>query len=257
MNISLQTFNIVLYSMTGLAVVVFIALYFVHAGYGMFFNKKWGVSLSNRLAWMLMEAPVFITMCILWMLSPRKGELTPFVFFLLFQTHYLQRSFIFPWLIKGNSRMPLLIICMGIVFNMANAFMQGQWLFYLAPDGMYTPEWLTGPRFIIGLVLFLTGFATNIQSDYIIRHLRKDGDTNHYLPQKGLFRYVTSAKYFGEIIEWLGFAVLTWSMSGFVFFLWTFANLVPRAHTIYSRYQNEFSLQMAAEPRKRIFPFIY
>jgi 3-oxo-5-alpha-steroid 4-dehydrogenase 1 len=146
---------------------------------------------------------------------------------------------------------------MGIVFNMANAFMQGQWLFYLAPDGMYTPEWLTGPRFIIGLVLFLIGFATNIQSDYIIRHLRKDGDTNHYLPQKGLFRYVTSANYFGEIIEWLGFAVLTWSMSGFFSSCGLLRTWFPVLIQFTADYQNEFSLQMAAEPRKRIFPFIY
>ncbi|HRW95526.1 MAG TPA: 3-oxo-5-alpha-steroid 4-dehydrogenase, partial [Bacteroidales bacterium] len=45
--------------------------------------------------------------------------------------------------------------------------------------------------------------------------------------------------------------------SGFVFFLWTFANLVPRAHAIYKRYENEFSTEMTRDPRKRIFPFIY
>lgn len=97
---------------------------------------------------------------------------------------------------------------------------------------MYTKSWLHSPQFIVGTILFFTGMAINIQSDHIVRHLRKPGDTNHYLPKKGLFKYVTSANYFGEIVEWCGFAILTWSASGAVFAWWTFANLVPRANTI-------------------------
>ncbi len=257
MNISLDTFRIILYVMAALAVVVFFSLYQVKAGYGILLDKSWGITLSNKWAWMIMEAPVFIAMYWFWVMSPRKWDLAPFIFFLLFQTHYLQRSFIFPWLIKGKSRMPLLIVFMGIVFNLTNAFMQGQWIFFLAPGAMYTQSWLRDPRFLLGTVLFLAGLIVNIRSDGIIRHLRKEGDTNHYLPEKGLFRYVTCANYLGEIVEWLGFAILTWSLSGFVFFLWTFANLVPRAHSIYKRYQHEFSYEMARESRKRIFPVIY
>ncbi len=65
----------------------------------------------------------------------------------------------------------------------------------------------------------------NIHSDSVIRHLRKPGDTRHYLPQKGMYRYVTSGNYFGELLEWVGFAVLTCSPAAWVFVLWTFANL--------------------------------
>ena len=95
----------------------------------------------------------------------------------------------------------------------------------------------------------------NIHSDYIIRHLRKPGDTGHYLPQGGFFRYVTSANYFGEIVEWCGFALLTWSWAGAVFAWWTAANLIPRADRIYNRYREMFGEQVGK--RKRIIPFIY
>ena len=138
MNITPDTFRIILYVMAALAVVVFIALYQVKAGYGILIDKSWGITISNKWAWMIMEAPVFIAMCWFWVMSPRKWDLVPFIFFLLFQIHYLQRSFIFPWLIKGKSRMPVLIMLMGIVFNLANAFIQGQWIFFLAPETMYT-----------------------------------------------------------------------------------------------------------------------
>ena len=92
--------------------------------------------------------------------------------------------------------------------------MQGKWIFYLAPETMYQSGWFTSPWFIIGTLLFFAGMLLNWQSDYIIRHLRKPGDTRHYLPQKGMYRYVTSANYFGEIVEWAGWAILTCSLSG-------------------------------------------
>ncbi len=247
----------VLLVMTLLAVAVFITLYFVDAGYGILISKRWGRTIRNRWAWMLMEAPVFIAMALFWVFSDRSLDPAPLVFFLLFQTHYLQRAFIFPWLIRGKSRMPLSIMFMAVIFNIANSYMQGVWIFYLSPAGMYGTDWLVSLPFIAGTVLFLAGMVVNIWSDHIIRHLRKEGDTRHYLPQKGFFRYVTSANYLGEIVEWLGFALLTWSLSGLVFFIWTFANLVPRANATYKRYLKEFPEEMAAKPRKRVFPILY
>jgi len=96
-----------------------------------------------------------------------------------------------------------------------------------------------------------------IQSDDIIRNLRKKGDTNHYLPKGGMFRFVTSANYFGEVVEWTGFAILTWSWAGAVFALWTFANLTPRAARIYNRYRQEFPDQLDTGRTKRMIPFIF
>lgn len=254
-EMSIERFNAFLWIMSGIAVVVFIALYFVKAGYGMFRDNRWGLAINNKVAWVLMEAPVFIVMCILWWNSARRFEMVPLICFLLFQLHYFQRSFVFPFLMKGKSRMPIVIMLMGITFNVLNGFMQGEWLFYLAPEGLYSTAWLTTPQFIIGVVLFFIGMAINLHSDNVIRHLRKPGDTRHYLPAKGMYRYVTSANYFGEIVEWTGFAILTWSAAGVVFVWWTFANLVPRANAIYHRYQVEFGDAMGS--RKRIFPFIY
>ena len=254
-GIALHEFNIFLLIMSGIAAIVFIALYFLKAGYGMFRDSRWGISLNNKVAWVLMEAPVFIVMALLWWGSERRFETAPLIIFLLFELHYFQRSFVFPFLMKGKSRMPVSIMLMGVVFNVLNGFMQGEWLFYLAPADRYTTEWLTTPPFIIGTLIFFTGMVINWHSDNVIRHLRQPGDTRHYLPQKGLYRYVTSANYFGELVEWTGFAILTWSAAGAVFAWWTFANLVPRANAIYHRYQQEFGTQMGN--RKRIFPFLY
>ena len=151
--------------------------------------------------------------------------------------------------------MPVAIMLMGVIFNILNGYMQGIWLFYLSPFDMYIVDWFTTPQFIIGICIFFLGMIINMNSDHIIRHLRKPGDTKHYLPAKGMYKYVTSANYFGELLEWGGWAILTWSLSGLVFFWWTFANLVPRANAIWHRYKDEFGDEVGN--RKRVFPFIY
>lgn len=255
--ISIEIYKMFLWGMSIIAVIVFIALYFVKAGYGIMIDKRWGFAINNKLGWILMEVPVFIAMMFLWWFSDRKFEPILIAFLVIFQIHYFQRSFIFPLLMRGKSKIPISIVLMGFTFNVLNAFMQGGWLFYYAPAEMYTNAWFTTPQFIIGVIIYFTGMFINIHSDSIIRNLRKPGDTKHYLPKGGMFNHVTSANYFGEIVEWTGFAILTWSIPGVVFVLWTFANLVPRANSIYETYKVKFGSEVADRKLNRIFPFIY
>lgn len=253
-----QYFDTFLWIMAGIALVVFAALYFVKAGYGMFRTPSWGLSIGNKPAWILMEAPVFFVMWWLWYESGTGFAVPQAVFLLLFQLHYFQRSFIFPLLMKGKSRMPVAIMSMGIVFNILNGIMQAGGLFYFPPEGAYSCGWeyFARPNAIAGTALFFAGMCINLHSDHVIRHLRKPGDTAHYLPAKGLYTKVTSANYFGEIVEWTGFAILTASPAAWVFVWWTAANLIPRSNAIYHRYKEEFG-EEAVGKRKRIIPYIY
>ncbi len=256
MQINQQTFELLLFVMSLLAIVVFISLYFVKAGYGIFQSSSWGIAINNKAGWVLMEAPVFFVMLYLFICSNQKFQITPLIFFLLFELHYFQRSFIFPFLIRGKSKMPVAILLMGIIFNLLNGFIQAEWLFYLAPKDLYSSSWLLSLPFILGTIIFFLGLSINIHSDWVIRHLRKPGDKNHYLPQKGIYTLVTSGNYFGELLEWIGFALLTLSPAAWVFVLWTFANLAPRAHAIRKKYREEFGTE-AVGKRKRLIPYIY
>jgi len=260
----LEQFDVFLLTMTLLAVVVFVALYFINAGYGITFDKKWGFAINNKIAWFCMEMPVFLLMTVLCLSSARFSQfhlstsLTPFIFFVFFQIHYARRAFIYPFLLRGKSQMPVTVMLMGIVFNVCNAFMQGGWIFHKSPETMYPVSWLLTPQFIIGSMLFFGGMLLNIRSDKIIRSLRKEGDSKHYLPYQGLFKKVTCAHYLGEIVEWTGFALLTWSVSGAVFALWTFANLTPRANAVYKTYKSIFGEEKINSLKlKRLFPYIY
>lgn len=182
--LTLETFHIFLAVMSIIALAVFVALYFVEAGYGYLFNPKFGFPVPNKIGWVLMESPVFIAMCALWACSDVRFEAAPLALFLIFQTHYFQRSFIFPMLMRGNSKMPFGIVAMGMLFNTLNALMQGGWIFYLAPQQGYYDDWFSKPYIYIGAAIFFAGFFINLQSDSIIRNLRKPGDTKHYIPRE-------------------------------------------------------------------------
>lgn len=243
--------------MAVLAVVVFIALQRIKAGYGMMYTKKWGPTVNNRIGWVIMETPAFVCMALMWIFSPRAGDPAPCVMGALFELHYFQRAFIFPFLIRGKSKMPWAIILLGMTFNVINAYLIGGWIFHLAPSDFYTPSWLLSPLFILGTIIFFAGMAINLHSDHVIRNLRAPGDTNHYIPKKGLYRCVTSANYFGELTEWTGYAILTWSIAGAVFVIWTFANLAPRAKAIHGRYCEEFGDDFKSLNLRYLIPYIY
>jgi 3-oxo-5-alpha-steroid 4-dehydrogenase 1 len=156
-------FNIYLWVMVGIALVVFITLYHIEAGYGMFTSKKWGLSINNKVAWFLMEFPIFAAMIVIWLLSPHRFDIVPLVFLIIFEIHYFQRAIIFPWLMKGKkSQMPLAVMFMGITFNILNALMQGYWIFFESFNRDYHAfglsysdvAWLWSPHFIIGVVIF-------------------------------------------------------------------------------------------------------
>jgi len=69
-----------------------------------------------------------------------------------------------------------------------------------------------------------------------------------------MYRYVSCPNYLGEILEWAAWAVLTWSLVGLVFAIWTGANLIPRALAHHKWYQEKFPDY--PKDRKAIIPFL-
>lgn len=275
----MNLYYIVMTVMAVLAVFVFIMLFYFKAGYGYLSNSKWGPTIPNKAAWIIMEAPAFLYLLYYTLVfaldGPGKGAgindcvngnnvLVLYIMAGLFLLHYFQRSFIFPLLMRGKSRTPVAIMLMGMVFNTVNSFLIAGWIFGIpglmeaqCPDGFYTIKWLYDPRFIIGTVIFFAGMGINLNSDHVIRHLRKPGDTKHYIPKKGFYKYVTSANYFGELVEWIGYAILTWSPAGLLFAVWTFANLGPRAKSLTEKYVEEFGEEYTKLNKKNLIPFVW
>lgn len=70
----------------------------------------------------------------------------------------------------------------------------------------------------------------------------RNGSTagSYSIPQGGLYRWISCPNYFGEILEWFGWALATWSPAGLTFALWTAAYLAPRAYANHRWYRRTF-----------------
>lgn len=237
--ISEQLFSILLYIWIAVAVITFPVLLFVTAPYGRHSTNKWGSRIGNRLGWILMEIPVVIVFSWLFFTGVATKTLPVYIIYGLFMLHYANRIFVFPFRMKttGN-RMPLAIVILAVIFNSFNGFFNGYWFGTLSP--IYHISWLSDPRFIIGVILFFVGMYINISSDNILFNLRNDTRTGYYIPYGGLFKYISSPNLMGEIIEWIGWAIMGWCLPGFAFAIWTLANLIPRALDHHRWYHRKF-----------------
>ena len=81
----------------------------------------------------------------------------------------------------------------------------------------YPLSWLYSIQFVGGMIIFFTGFIINISSDNILFKLRKDGKGEYSIPNGKLFNYISCPNYLGEILEWLGWAIMVLSFAGFSF----------------------------------------
>lgn len=217
--------------------IVLISLLFVTAPYGRHYQSGWGPDWPNRVAWAVMELPALVVITLLVVLSPAIHSPQAWLPLLLWVMHYGYRTFVFPALMRPSDRtFPAMLVLFAILFNILNGFNNAQ---ALIENGTRN-EPLLSAHFVIGFVLFLAGFAAHLHSDHVIRNLRKPGETGYRVPQGGLFRWTSNPNYLGEVVQWTGWAVMTWSMAGLAFALFTFCNLAPRALSNHRWYREKF-----------------
>ncbi len=234
---------------------IFISLFFISAPYGRHVRSGWGPKLPNWLGWLLMESVSAIGFLVTFLVGDAPHTATIWVFLLMWEGHYIHRSFIYPFMLRDRQlKMPAAITLMAVAFNLSNSYMNGRYLFHFSGE-RYATDWLLDPRFILGAILFITGFTINRWADDTLLRLRLPGETGYKIPQGGLYRVISCPNYFGEIIEWIGWAVATWSLPGLIFAIWTFANLAPRAQSHHRWYHDHFSEY--PKGRKALIPGIW
>lgn len=236
-----------------LAPAVFVLLLRVTAPYGRHGRRGWGPAVPAAAGWVLMELPAPLLFAFFWWAGGAPLRMPQLLFLALWELHYLHRALVYPLLRIGRGRpMPLSIPLLAIVFNVVNAYLNGRYLFGIGPA--YPAGWLRDPRCLAGAALFFAGWAVNLHSDAILRRLRRPGETGYRIPRGGLFRFVSCPNYLGEIVEWIGWALMTWSPPGLAFALWTIANLAPRALAHHRWYRSTFP----DYPRERraLVPFV-
>jgi len=247
-------FDLILVTWIGLAFVTFWLLSKVVAPYGRHVKKTWGPMLDHRLAWIIMELASPLSFAFFFLKGNQVKTTVVWLFFYLWIFHYINRSIVYPLRAQMDGKlMPILVMGFSILFNTVNGYLNGYYLGYLAPS--YPSTWLLDIRFVAGAFLFIAGMLINYNADKALIELRQPGDHNYRVPHGGLYQLITCPNYFGEIIEWLGFAVMTWSLPGFTFALWTAANLLPRAFSHHTWYHKHFADY--PQDRKAVIPFLW
>ena len=245
---SSETFFQVCQIWAGIAILTFILLQFVKAPYGRHIKKGWGPEISNKWGWILMEAPSFFIILYFFVSSDQSSYAS--LLSLLWLIHYANRTFIFPVRIRTKGKkMPLVIVLSAVFFNLINAGLNG---YFLAHFESYTTANYTSWNFLVGILLFFGGAWINQKSDTLLIGLRKPGEVGYKIPKGFLFDYISCPNHFGELIQWGGFALMALNCPATTFFLWTAANLIPRAMNHHKWYKKTFDEY--PESRKAIIP---
>jgi 3-oxo-5-alpha-steroid 4-dehydrogenase 1 len=220
---------------------LFLITCFVNAPYGKFTNDRFGPRVNGRLGWFVQE-----------IISPLMFHLfcsnsTAYSYFLsiLWIGHYLYRSVYYAWIMKMKPT-AVAVVLAACAFNVINGSANGQ-----AAGHATQPPWI---QLLLGSSLFFTGIYINVTSDMHLKRLRPKNSTEYYIPYQGLYKYVSCANYFGEIVEWLGYAILANNSSAYAFVLCTMANLIPRALATHRWYLAKFSDY--PKNRRAVLPFV-
>jgi protein-S-isoprenylcysteine O-methyltransferase Ste14 len=239
-------------ALMGLAVPTLAVLLLVTAPYGRHSRAGWGPTLPSRLGWILMESPALIWFGAVYLGGAHRAEAVPLALVALWLAHYLHRALVYPFRLRaGGKRMPAVVASLGFGFNLWNGWLNARWISGL---GAYPAAWLGDPRFLLGSALFAAGFLANLDADRRLLALRRPGEEGYRIPRGGLYEWVSCPNYLGEMVEWCGWALATWSLAGLAFAAWTIANLAPRALAHHRWYRERFP---DYPPRRRaLVPFL-
>lgn len=209
-------------------------------------------TIDKKLGWIIMETPILIAVA--WFYLRGANPLNASVVMVgAFVFHYVHRALIFPHRIKvQGKRMPLITVVASMLFYTINGYLIGH---YFGSLKEYSVEWLSDPRFILGATLFIAGFVVNVAADNALINLRAPGESGYKIPRGGLFEWISCPNFLGEIVEWIGFAIMTWSLPGLVYAAWVCSTLFTTALGTHRWYREHFG---EAYPRERraVLPYL-
>jgi hypothetical protein len=236
--ISDLTYNIALFFILGMSILIFPLLFFIPAPYGRHQRKGFGPVMNNKVGWFIMESTAVWAFALFYFLGENALNPVPLIFLVMWESHYIHRGLIYPFQLRGHKTQPVLLVGSAIFFNLLNTYVNASFITNFSDK--YSMEWILDPRMIIGVLLFAFGYFINRKGDSLLCKLRKPGESGYQIPRGWLFEWISCPNYLGEIIQWTGWAVAVWSLPGLAFAFFTLANLMPRAWTNHKWYLSTF-----------------
>ena len=156
------------------AAAILVGAFVAKAPYGKLGSERRGINLSPRTGWFLMELPATLSFLWFYLHGQNAGELVPMIFLGVWLVHYGNRGFIFPFLMRvatgARGTFSLVVVVSGWLVTTLHGYLNAVFISHLSTH--MTVEWMSDPRFIVGLAIYACGFILNVHSDAIIRNLR-------------------------------------------------------------------------------------
>lgn len=233
-----------------------------------------GRTIPAPIAWFLFESPTLWLTILLFPLGKNHSNPKSIIHISFYLIHYFHRVLIYPLVMfliinrknpkSGGHDYPIKETVLGTIYNLLNAYLQARSASEYTDFGN---DKLFRFRFLFGTAIFAAGMAINVSSDYALLKLKSDQTTasgegdkgivkNRYkIPKGGMFELVSCPNYFGEIMEFFGWALVTCRWAPFIFFLNTCSILIPRAFAHHKWYLDKFG-EKYPKNRKAVIPFL-
>eukprot|EP00386_Alphamonas_edax_P009755 GDKI01031953.1.p1 GENE.GDKI01031953.1~~GDKI01031953.1.p1 ORF type:complete len:303 (+),score=95.20 GDKI01031953.1:107-1015(+) len=271
------------------AVSVSIAQLAFRAPYGKLSEKQeakssswsvWGPPIPHVIAWTFMETPnLYVGAYHMYYgdkcsTHTHSGSWINRLLLCLFLLHYVNRSIVYPLRLKNPKPIPLVVSLMAFCFCLTNGWLQSLGVCSNATYTQHTP--LMWARIFLGVCVFFLGLAINVQSDNHLISLREESDrkraqqpkdkdtppskpneSRYVVPRGSWFDRlgVSCPNYFGETLEWTGFALATNTYAAWSFAVFTCCFLGGRAVQQHQWYRGHFK-EAYPKDRNAFFPFI-
>ncbi len=141
-----QLHSAMVWAVIAVAVPTFFYLLRKTAPYGRHYaGTGWGPHISSRLGWIIMELPAVVVFLAVYLNGKTAFHIVPLLFLVMWQCHYLNRTFIYPFRIRASGRKtPLLVVGSGFFFNVINAYINAR---FISEFGEYTVGVACRPSF--------------------------------------------------------------------------------------------------------------
>src|SRR5262245_24404745 len=123
------------------------------------------------------------------------------------------------------------------VFQITGFYCLAVWL------GLFTTASVTqAPDTItwIGLATFAAGTVINAYHHVLLANLRARGSSEYVLPRGGLFNVIVCPHYLGELLAWLGIALVSRQLAMYIWFFGETAYLLIRSRNTLKWYRARF-----------------
>ena len=215
-----------------------------------------GLQISGRITMSLMSFPsITIPLYLLYTYKDESVFLTfsssKILCVIPFLIHHFHRGLIYPFLMKGST-IQVFVTLLGTAYSTMDSYLQNKYVLSLSNSSMSSLSML---RYAVGITIFFIGLFINLQADYSLIKLSKNRKKGQYIIPRGfMFEYISSPNFFGETVEWLGYAICVWTLCGWGLFIQTFFTLIPRGTNRHQYYKKKFSDY--PPNRKAVIPFI-